>query len=220
MHVVGYKWVFKVIHNSNGFVQKYKVRLIAKGFQRTLGVDYFETFSLVVKFVTIRVILSIDVSQNWVIHKVDVNNAFLNKELTKNVYMSQPKLFIEHPENLKMVCNLHKALHGLKKALKFWFKKLKIAPLNWDFIPFMVDTSLFIYSIEHVVVYMGDILLTSNDTTLLEKFISQLNDEFALKYLGPSHFFKGFEVIKKSTSLHLSQANYAKNPLVYQSSQW
>lgn len=63
-HLVGHKWVYKVKLNTDGTVQKLKARLVAKGFQQTPGVDYFDTFSPVVKIVTIRVILTLAVSYN------------------------------------------------------------------------------------------------------------------------------------------------------------
>lgn len=58
MHLVDCKWVFRVKYNINRTVQKYKAKLVVKGFQQTLSVDYFEAFTLLVKATTIRVMLS------------------------------------------------------------------------------------------------------------------------------------------------------------------
>lgn len=54
------------------------------------GCDFRKTFSLVVKPATIRTIFSITVSKQWLLRQVDVNNVFLNEEITKEVYMQQP----------------------------------------------------------------------------------------------------------------------------------
>lgn len=84
--VVNNKWVFRVKQNTDGSIIKYKVRLVVKGFQQTEGIDYFETFSHIVKSSTVRIVLSL-VMHKWIIKQVDVNNAFLNGELTEDVYM-------------------------------------------------------------------------------------------------------------------------------------
>ncbi|KAH9793888.1 hypothetical protein KPL71_004697 [Citrus sinensis] len=113
--LVGNKWVFRVKSNTDGSVAKYKARLVAKGFQQIEGVNYFETFSPVVKAATVRVVLSLAVINQWQIRQVDVNNAFLNGDLIEEVYMSQPKGFIDS-KRPDFVCKLHKALCGLKQA--------------------------------------------------------------------------------------------------------
>lgn len=79
---------FKVKHNLDGSVQRYKARLVTKGFQQTLGINYFETFNLVVKFATIGVILIVIDSYHCDIRQVDVNNVFLNDDITETIFMS------------------------------------------------------------------------------------------------------------------------------------
>ena len=94
-HVVGSKWVYRIKYNIDGSVAKYKAILVAKGFQQVARVNYFDTFSRVVKSTTVRVILSLTVMNQWRIRQVDVNNAFLNRELTEEVFISQPNGFID-----------------------------------------------------------------------------------------------------------------------------
>lgn len=86
--VLGSKWVFKVKYNPDGSVSRFKARLVAKGYHQTPGIDYTETFSLVVKAQTTRTMMSIIVSNNWEIQQVDVNNAFLNRDLGEDVYLT------------------------------------------------------------------------------------------------------------------------------------
>ena len=76
--IVGNKWAFRVKYNPNGSISKYKIRLVAKGFHQTYGVDFFETFSPVVKPCTIRIILSLAVMNNWTMRQLDVNNVSKN----------------------------------------------------------------------------------------------------------------------------------------------
>lgn len=87
MNIVDNKWVFRVKYNQDGSVQRHKARLVAKGFQQTPGLDYFETFSPVVKPSTIRVIFTLAITHHWDIQQVDINNAFLNGELQEEVFM-------------------------------------------------------------------------------------------------------------------------------------
>ncbi|GJX43771.1 ribonuclease H-like domain-containing protein [Tanacetum coccineum] len=81
--------------HADGSLSRYKARLVANGSSQQLGVDFDETFSLVVKSATIRKVLSLAVSRQWHIHQLDVKNAFLNNDLSKTVYMHQPLGFVD-----------------------------------------------------------------------------------------------------------------------------
>lgn len=94
---------------------------MAQGFEQLAGVDYMETFSPVVRFSTIRLMLAIAASRNWQVHQLDVNNAFLSFLF---IYMVRPKGF-EDPLYHSYVCQLDKALYGLKQAPTAWYDKLR-----------------------------------------------------------------------------------------------
>jgi histone deacetylase 1/2 len=75
---IGCKGIFRVKENPDGTVNKYKARLVAKGFLQTAGFDFTETFSPVIKPITIRIILTLAVTFKWQVQQIDVNNVFLN----------------------------------------------------------------------------------------------------------------------------------------------
>ncbi|KAJ4718927.1 Retrovirus-related Pol polyprotein from transposon TNT 1-94 [Melia azedarach] len=185
--LVGNKWVFCIKYNSDGSISKFKARLVAKGFHQTPGIDFLETFSPVAKAAIVRVLLSIAVMKGWSIRQIDINNAFLNGELTEIVYMHQPKGFINSafPQH---VCKLNKALYGLKQASRAWFDKLKSTILQWGFSNSRADTSLFVKhtssSFLLVLIYVDDILVTGPNVHVTDNFILHLNSAFALKDLG------------------------------------
>ncbi|GKD96108.1 retrotransposon protein, putative, ty1-copia subclass, partial [Tanacetum coccineum] len=92
---VGSKWLFKKKTDMDGVVHTYKARLVAKGFTQTFGVDYEETFSLVPDIKAIRILITIDAFYDYEIWQMDVKTAFLNGQLSQEVYMKQPKGFVD-----------------------------------------------------------------------------------------------------------------------------
>ncbi|KAH9723193.1 retrovirus-related pol polyprotein from transposon RE1 [Citrus sinensis] len=212
--LVGCKWVFRTKYNTDGTVSKHKARLVAKGFHQTAGVDYKETFSPVVKSSTVRTILSLAVMKGWKVRQIDINNAFLNGDISEDIYMTQPEGFITKEG---YVCKLSKALYGLKQALRAWYDKLKGCLTSWNFFNSKADTSLFIRhdtrGIILVLIYVDDILITGPDSSLLEIFITKFNKVFALKDLGLVSYFLGVEVCYTDSGMHLSQTKYIKDLL-------
>jgi histone deacetylase 1/2 len=156
---------------------------------------------------TVQLVLALAISTNWQIHQLDVHNAFLNGSLQEVVYMQQPTGFVDLALPTH-VCCLHKSLYGLKQASRAWYTRLSDFLLSIGFRASKVDTSLFILTVNHdifyLLVYVDDILLTGNNSTLIHHLISLLSLEFKLHNLGNARYFLGIEVIPTSMGLLLS----------------
>jgi hypothetical protein len=184
--------------------------LVAKGFHQQ-GVNYFETYSPIVKPITVHTVLSLVVSAGWCIKQVDVSNAFLHGHLQETVYMSQPPSFVNamHPN---AVCLLKKALYGLKQAPRAWLHRLSSCLLELGFQGSKSDSSLFIFKSASVtilaLVYVDDLILTGSSLDAIDELIHNLSRDFPMKDLGELNFFLGISVARVHEGLHLSQSRY------------
>ncbi|KAK0588253.1 hypothetical protein LWI29_036741 [Acer saccharum] len=215
-NVVGCKWIFRIKRHSDGSVARYKARLVAKGFHQRPGIDYNETFSPVVKPVTVHLILTIAVTNGWPLRQLDVNNAFLQGTLTDDVYMVQPPDFI-HSTKPQHVCKLRKAIYGLRQAPHAWYTELRTFLLASGFTNSTCDASLFLRhrpgNTLYLLVYVDDIIVTGSSDSQVRDFISALALRFSLKDLGLLSFFLGVEAHRSSSGLFLSQQKYTRDLL-------
>ncbi|KAH9666887.1 ABC transporter G family member 40 [Citrus sinensis] len=165
---------------------------------------------------TIRIVLNLAVVHDWKLRQVDINNAFLNGELTETVYMPQPEGFI-NPDYPRHNCKLKKALYGLKQAPRAWFNKLKSVLESWNFCRAKSYTSLFFKQngndVVILLIYVDDIIVTGSNNIEIEQLIQDLSSTFALKDLGQLNFFLGIEVTRNENTLVLSQTKYLKKLL-------
>jgi hypothetical protein len=94
--------------------------LVAKGFEQQYGIDYTDTFNLVIKQSTVWIVLALAIHYQWPLKQLDVSNAFLHGSLMETVYMEQPQGFQDSAHS-DYVCKLHKTIYGLKQTPRQWF---------------------------------------------------------------------------------------------------
>jgi hypothetical protein len=117
------KFFYKIKHTTDGSIEKYKARFVARRFSQKEGVDYEETFAPVAKYTCIRTVISLASVMKWKIHQMDVKKTFLNGVIEEEVYIEKPQGFEVHGRK-SHVCGLKKALYGLKQAPRPWYSRI------------------------------------------------------------------------------------------------
>ncbi|XP_019259453.1 PREDICTED: uncharacterized protein LOC109237593 [Nicotiana attenuata] len=161
-------WVYKVKHQAYESIERFKVRLVVKGYTQQAGVDYIKTFSHVVKLTTVRDLISTAVNRKWIISQLDVNNAFLHGDLHEEVYMEIPSgLEVPTPG---VVCRLNKSLYGLKQASTQWKSALDLLK-GYDCMSYSGLSS----PLDRSVKLQAKVGVVLNDPTYYRKLVGKLN---------------------------------------------
>ncbi|KAE8683346.1 putative protein phosphatase 2C 12 [Hibiscus syriacus] len=173
-------------YNSNGSIQRYKARLVARGFTQTFGIDFTETFAPVAKLNTVR--------------------------LEEEVYMKLPPGLKSVEGNNKM-CKLNKSLYGLKQSPRAWFERFTKVILKNGYKQSLADHTLFIKITSTnkkaiLIVYVDDIILTRDDEEEICNLKKLLNKEFETKDLGKLRYFLGMEMARSKEGLVINQRKY------------
>ena len=116
---VGSKWVFKIKTDADGSVEQYKARLVAQGYTQKFGFDYDETFSFMVRFESVRTVITLAAQHGLKLKQMDVTCAFLNGELEEEICIKQPEGF-EVKSKEHRVCKLRRSIYGLKQSPRCW----------------------------------------------------------------------------------------------------
>ncbi|KAG7583619.1 Integrase catalytic core [Arabidopsis suecica] len=205
------KWVFTIKYKSDGEIERYKARLVARGFTQKYGEDYLDTFAPVAKLHTVRVVLSLATNLEWDLWQMDVKNAFLQGELEEEVYMRPPP-GLEDKEAPGKVLKLNKAIYGLKQSPRAWYHKLSTTLLGRGFKRSEADHTLFTLPSQEgivvILVYVDDIIISGNDKVGIQDTKDFLKSVFDIKDLGELKYFLGIEVCRSKEGLFLSQRKY------------
>ena len=124
--------------------------MAVQGFFQIFGVDHTDTYSSVAKFVSIRITLALSVQLGLIIHTMDVDTAFLNKNLEENIW-------VQIPPGTKLatgddgIYKLLKSLYGMKQALRCWNTLINAYLIEKGFTRFEADLCIYIREVVIVV---------------------------------------------------------------------
>ncbi len=119
---IGCKWLYKVKHNANGFMNKYKTRLIVKDYSQIYDIYYEKTYNPIAKMIAIRALIIMVVAKIWSLHEMDVNTFFFMKIYKKKCSWN----------NYQVMWTMHIIiwLASWKKPSIIWSKHLKLDNIN------------------------------------------------------------------------------------------
>lgn len=117
--MVGSGWIYKIKHNANGNIKKYKSIFVAKGFSQKKGIDNEVNFSPMARYTSMQFMMSLTAQMGWQIHQMNVKTMFLNGELEEEMYIEKLEGFVTHNRETQ-VCRLKRDWYRLKQAPKVW----------------------------------------------------------------------------------------------------
>src|SRR3954468_23068268 len=216
-NVIGTKWIFKNKQDENGIVVRNKARLVAQGFSQVEGIDLGETYALVARLESIRILLAYAAHHNFKLQQMDVKSAFLNGPLHELVYVKQPPGF-EDPKFPNHVYKLDKALYGLKQAPRAWYEHLKELSIDRGFEVGQIDPTLFTKKVNGELfvcqLYVDDIIFGSTNQAFNDEFSKLMTDRFEMSMMGELRFFLGFEIKQLREGTFINQAKYIQDMLI------
>jgi hypothetical protein len=189
-------------------------RLVAQGYTQIEGIDFDKTFAPVSYLESIRILLSISCHLGFKLYQMDVKSAFLNGILQEEVYVEQPKGFLD-PHYPHHVYKLKKALYGLKQAPRAWYERLTTYLLEKGFTRGQADRTLFIRNQGNhkliAQIYVDDIIFTASLYSQAHEFAEEMKQEFEMSMIGELTYFLGMQVKQICEGIFISQAKYAKD---------
>nr|GEX78207.1 copia protein [Tanacetum cinerariifolium] len=186
-------------------------RLVVRGYRQEEGIDFEESFAPIARIEAIRIFLAYAAHKGFIVYQMDVKTAFLHGSLKEDVYVCQPKGFInaDHPIH---VYKLKKALYGLKQAPRVWYDELSTFLLQNGFSKGTIHLTLFIRRFDDnilvVQVYVDDIIFDSTNSRYATLFSDLMKSRFEISMIGELTFLLGLQVNQSPSGIFINQSSY------------
>jgi hypothetical protein len=212
------KFVFRKSVKQDGST-KFRCRLVACGYSQIPEKDYDETFAPTAKYRSLCTILHLAATYGWHIAGIDVENAFIESEIDKEIYMKLPTdVFGDKITGKPIRVKLMKSLYGLKQAGELWYQKLNQIFTDMEFTRLAHDICVFKYrdastgNIVIILCYVDDILFIGNNESLINESIEKVMSKVTKITQGEVKRFIGVDLKRDLTNhtITLSQKPYIK----------
>lgn len=205
VNIVTNRWVLKIKRKPDGSVDRYRARLVARGFSQVQGLDYNETYAPVVNMTSVRLLFSYAITQLLYMKQFDVKTAFLYGNLDETVYMEQPEGF---KDGTSKVCLLKKSLYGLKQAPRQWNKEFSNFLKERNLQESQHDRCIFYRTKPtkiFIAIYVDDGLIFAEKESEIDSILNELKRRFEIHEVE-TPIFLGFQIDydlnKKQAILH------------------
>jgi hypothetical protein len=215
------KFAFRLTRKPDGSL-KYKVRLVACGYSQVFGRDYESTYAPTASYQSFCIIMQLAAVHDWYIKGIDVENAYLEAKIDKDIYMYLPPEQFSRPNGKHVKVKLNQSLYGLKQAGELWFQLLRSKLLDLGYTSCIYDRCVYV-KIDpesgtrcYVVVYVDDIIFTGNNEPELEKAIQEIGSQFKkISDLGEITRYIGVDIERdyEKHTISLSQVPYVETYL-------
>ena len=197
--------MFKTKVDGENVLQRYKAKLVVKGYSQVAGIDFDETYAPVIRVKSVRCLFAIATHFDLYIVHADARNAFLNGKNDFELYIKQPEGFpdIRHPNK---VLRLNKSLYGTKQAPRIWYLLLCDEIVSLGFEPCDSDSCIY-YSAERQIllgVYVDDILILGKSKDDCDSIYNALAKRFDMEYIGAPTTFLGLSISRTPSSISIN----------------
>jgi hypothetical protein len=214
--IVDSRWTFKLKRGPEGLIERFKGRVVTKGYTQVEGLDYDEMFAPVVNFTSIHTLLALAAHLDLEIHQVDIKTAFLNGKLNEEIYLRPPP---GANTDKSLVWHLHRPLYRLKQSSRQWYQEVYAKFTNLGFTRLEADHSIFQRGkgsqLIIVAIYVNDMLIFAESINILMSFNRQLSNTFPISDLSEARWILNMEIIRNQNdcTISISQERYVETIL-------
>ena len=209
--------------NADGSVDRFKARLVSKGYLQSEGIDYDEVFSTVARYTSIRSLLALANVKDWHVHQMDVKTAFLQGSIDAEIFKQQPVGYVnkDRPDH---VCRLRRSIYGLKQAAQCWNEEIDTFLLSNGYKKSSFDGCIYMKTEKQedsqmdlliLFLWVGDILLFSSNMSMMSEEKKRLNKRFVVIDQREVHYVLGMLVKRNrhKRTMTINQENFLKGIL-------